>query len=100
MTPMTRSPTPPPICAGCGDDLTDAEVFGVCRRQVFDVAPPPPRPYVTEHRVQSRTCGGCGTTTEATAPAVASGRVQYGPGVKARGAWVAGAPLPPGEGGG
>src|SRR6185312_7293767 len=74
----------PPVCAGCGDDLADAEVFGVCRRQVFDVAPPPPRPYVTEHRVQSRTCGGCGTTTEATAPGVASGRVQYGPGVKAR----------------
>ena len=44
----------------------DAEVFGVCRRQVFDVPPPPPRPYVTEHRVQSRTCGGCGTVTEAT----------------------------------
>ena len=51
----------PPVCAGCGDDLADAEVFGVCRRQVFDVPPPPPRPYVTEHRVQSRTCGGCGT---------------------------------------
>ena len=59
----------PPVCAGCGDDLADAEVFGVCRRQVFDVPPSPPRPYVTEHRVQSRTCGGCGTTTEATAPA-------------------------------
>ena len=65
----------PPVCAGCGGDLADAEVFGVCRRQVFDVPPPPPRPYVTEHRVQSRTCGGCGTTTEATAPGVASGRV-------------------------
>ena len=71
----------PSVCAGCGDDLADAEVFGVCRRQVFDVPPAPPRPYVTEHRVQSRTCGGCGTTTEATAPGVASGRVQYGPGV-------------------
>ena len=78
----------PPVCAGCGEDLADAEVFGVCRRQVFDVPPPPPRPYVTEHRVQSRTCGGCGTVTEATAPAVASGRVQYGPGVKARAAWL------------
>src|SRR4249920_1992108 len=78
----------PPVCAGCGADLADAEVFGVCRRQVFDVLPPPPRPYVTEHRVQSRTCGGCGTTTEATVPGVASGRVQYGPGVKARAAWL------------
>jgi len=78
----------PPVCAGCGDDLADAEVFGVSRRQVFDVPPPPPRPYVTEHRVQSRTCAACGATTEATAPAGASGRVQYGPGVTARAAWL------------
>ena len=78
----------PPVCAGCGADLADAEVFGVCRHQVVDVPPPPPRPYVVEHRVQSRTCAGCGTTTEASAPAVASGRVQYGPGVTARAAWL------------
>ena len=76
------------MCAGCGDGLIDAEVFGVCRHQVVDLPPPPPRPYVTEHRVQSRTCGGCGTVTEASAPGVASGRVQYGPGVKARAAWL------------
>ena len=67
----------PPVCAGCGEDLADAEVFGVCRRQVFDVPPPPPRPYVTEHRVQSRTCGGCGTVdrgdrTRASRPAGSS----------------------------
>src|SRR6266566_6330468 len=78
----------PPVCAGCGQDLAGAEIFGVCRHQVFDVPPPPPRPYVTEHRVQSRTCGGCGTVTEARAPGFASGRVQYGPGVKARAAWL------------
>jgi transposase len=76
----------PPVCAGCGDGLADADIFGVCRHQVVDLPPPPPRPYVTEHRVQSRTCAGCGTVTEATAPAVATGRVQYGPGVKARAA--------------
>ena len=78
----------PSVCAGCGDGLIDAEVFGMCRHQVVDLPPPPPRPYVTEHRVQSRTCGGCGTVTEASAPGVASGRVQYGPGVKARAAWL------------
>src|SRR5438046_8839639 len=78
----------PPVCAGCGDGLADAEVFGVCRHQVVDLPPPPPRPYVTEHRVQSRICRGCRTVTEATAPAGASGRVQYGPGVKARAAWL------------
>jgi transposase len=78
----------PPLCAGCGQDLAGAEMFGVCRHQVFDVPPPPPRPYVTEHRAVAKTCGWCGTTTEATVPGVASGRVQYGPGVRARAAWL------------
>jgi transposase len=78
----------PAVCAGCGEGLADAAVFGVCRHQVFDVAQPPPRPYVTEYRAVSKTCGGCGTTTEATVPGLASGRVQYGPGVKARAAWL------------
>src|SRR5512144_3296733 len=27
----------PPVCAGCGADLADAEIFGVCRHQVVDV---------------------------------------------------------------
>jgi transposase len=34
----------PPVCAGCGAGLADAEVFAVCRGQVVDVAPAPPRP--------------------------------------------------------
>jgi transposase len=55
---------------------------------VFDVPPPPPRPYVTEHRAVAKTCRGCGTTTEATVPGVASGRVQYGPALKARATWL------------
>jgi transposase len=78
----------PSVCAGCGDDLADAAVFGVCRHQVFDIPPPPPRPYVVEHRVVAKTCGGCGAVTAARAPGSASGRVQYGPGVKARAAWL------------
>lgn len=68
----------PPVCAGCGNDLADAEIFGVCRHQVFDVPPLPPRPYITEHRAVAKTCGGYGTTTEAQVPGLASGRVQYG----------------------
>jgi transposase len=43
----------------------------------------------------AKTRGGCGTTTEAAVPGVASGRVQYGPGVTARAAWLARAHFPP-----
>ncbi|MGH3930761.1 MAG: IS66 family transposase [Pseudonocardiaceae bacterium] len=78
----------PGTCLGCGAGLDDAEVFAVCRHQVVDTPPQPPRPHVSEHQVQSRTCQGCGTLTEATAPGFASGRVQYGPRVKARAAWL------------
>src|SRR3979490_2709940 len=29
----------PPVCAGCGDGLADAEVFGVCGHQGVDLPP-------------------------------------------------------------
>jgi transposase len=32
----------PPVCAGCGEGLADAEIFGVCRHQIFDVPRPSP----------------------------------------------------------
>ena len=46
------------------------------------------RPHVVEHRVVARTCGACGTTTEGPTGGVPAGRVQYGPGVGARAAWL------------
>jgi transposase len=73
----------PPECGCCGADLADATVFGMSKRQVFEVAPPPP-PKVIEYQVISKTCPGCGTVTVGTAPSGAGGRVQWGPGVKAR----------------
>jgi transposase len=79
---------PPVCCGGCGLDLADAEVFGVQRRQVVDVPEPAPKPVVTEYRVQSKACGACGSVTEGAAPGGAGSRVQYGPGVKARLAWL------------
>jgi transposase len=85
----------PPVCVGCGNGLADAETFGVCRHQVFDIPPPPPRPYVTEHRAVAKTCGGCGTVTEAKVPGIASGRVRYGPRVTARAVWLTCAHLLP-----
>jgi transposase len=78
---------PPSCCAGCGNALADAAVFAMNRHQVVDV-PEPPKPHVTEYQVQSRACAGCGTVTEGRSPAGAGGRVQYGPGVKARAAWL------------
>ena len=45
-------------CEDCGTDLTNAPVARVERRQVTDITPPPP-PYVTEHRIITRTCPCC-----------------------------------------
>ena len=75
----------PGCCGGCGADVSGAAVVGVQRRQVVELpAPLPPR--VTEYRLVSRACAGCGKTATASAPALVTGRVQYGPGVLARAA--------------
>lgn len=79
---------PPAACGGCGRDLTHAPVFAEQRRQVLDIPPVPPRPHVTEHRIQSKACTDCGCVTEAEAPGDACGRAAYGPRVKARAAWL------------
>jgi transposase len=78
----------PRACGGCGAHLGDAPVFDERRHQVFDTPAPPPRPHVTEHRIVAKTCAGCGTTTVGDIPAWAQGRVQYGPGIAARAAWL------------
>jgi hypothetical protein len=67
----------PDTCCGCGGSPAVAPVFDERRHQVFDVPPPPPRPEVTEYRIVSRTCVGCGTTTVGQIPAWARGPVQY-----------------------
>lgn len=72
----------PGCCGDCGADLSGAPVIGMSRRQVTDVAPPPP-PRVTEYQILTRACPGC---TARTAPAGVAGRTQYGPGVLARAA--------------
>jgi len=75
----------PGCCGDCGADLSGAPVIGMSRRQVTDVAPPPP-PRVTEYQILTRACPGCAARTAATAPAGVAGRTQYGPGVLARAA--------------
>jgi transposase len=76
----------PDQCGGCGYGLGDAPAAAEHKRQVFEAPPPPPRPVVTEYRVQARVCPVCGTTTIGQAPGFASGRAQYGPGVHAHAA--------------
>lgn len=69
---------PPAECAACGAGLGTEPVLGEEKRQVFD-APEPPRPKVTQYRLQKKACPCCGAVTAGTAPGGAAGRVQYGP---------------------
>ncbi len=73
----------PARCGGCAADLAGAPEFSRQRRQVVELAPPP-RATVTEYRVVSLVCPCCAVVTAGQAPAGVTGRVQYGPGVKAR----------------
>jgi transposase len=73
----------PARCGGCAADLAGAPEFSRQRRQVIEL-PPPPKAKVTEYRVVSLVCPCCAAVTAGQAPAGVTGRVQYGPGVKAR----------------
>ena len=73
----------PTRCGGCAADLAGAPEFSRQRRQVIEL-PPPPAAKVTEYRVVSLVCACCTAVTAGAAPAGVTGRVQYGPGVKAR----------------
>jgi transposase len=73
----------PARCGRCDTDLGGASEFSRQRRQVFEL-PPPPKVKVSEYRVVSLVCPCCTAVTVGEAPAGVSGRVQYGPGVKAR----------------
>jgi transposase len=74
----------PGACTGCGGGVGDAPVFGIQKRQVFEASSPPP-PRVIEFVVVARVCPGCGVVNVGRAPGWAAGRVQWGPGVAARG---------------
>jgi transposase len=69
-------------CGDCGSDLSGAPVARVERRQVTDIAPPPP-PHVTEYRIITRTCPRCAATPSGLAPQGVPARAQYGPRVLA-----------------
>ena len=77
----------PQACDGCGRWLCRAPVVSVEARQVFDL--PPVALRVVEHRLQHRRCR-CGVVTMAAVPAGVGGPVQYGPRVRAIGAYLVG----------
>jgi transposase len=77
----------PERCGGCGAGLRRAPVTSVEKRQVFDLAEP--RMQVSEHQLQHRRCR-CGHTTTATAPTAVAAPAQYGPRVRAIGAYLVG----------
>ena len=88
--PDEKIPCRPGSCGNCAGDLAGAKVFARQRRQVIDL-PPPPEPYVTEYLVESLLCGSCGEVTCGEAPDGVAGRLQYGPGAKARMVYLRGA---------
>jgi transposase len=77
----------PGACRGCGASLRKAPVTSVEKRQVFDL--PEVELTVIEHQLQHRSCR-CGTLTMATAPTGVGAPAQYGPRVRAIGAYLVG----------
>src|SRR5664279_1209451 len=70
----------PSCCVSCGEDLGDAPVEGIERRQVFDT--PDPIIITTEHRSVRRRCP-CGTLNRGVFPREATAPTSYGPNVRA-----------------
>jgi transposase len=70
----------PICCVSCGDDLGDAPIDGIERRQVFDT--PDPVIIVIEHRSIRRRCS-CGRLNTGAFPREATAPTSYGPNVRA-----------------
>lgn len=68
----------PSACAGCETPLIEVPVSVVRRRQVFDLAEPPP-PQVIEYAADVKCCPGCGKTAIGSFPAGVESAAQYGP---------------------
>lgn len=77
----------PEACGGCGTSLQRAAVTSVEIRQVFDL--PPVALRVTEHQIQHRACR-CGAVSMAAVPDGVNAPAQYGPRVRAIGAYLVG----------
>jgi transposase len=78
----------PAECGRCGADLTGQPAARTERRQVRDIAPPPP-PRVTEYRKITKVCPCYRALTAGVVPAAITGRAAYGPEAKAQAANLA-----------
>lgn len=76
----------PGACCVCGQDLSGIMSPGYERRQVYDL--PEIRIRVTEHRSQTVCCPCCGSRVTGAFPEGVTQPTQYGPGVKALGAYL------------
>lgn len=83
----------PQSCRLCGLSLAGSKVARTERRQVHDL--PPQRIEVTEHQVQTRVCGRCGTQNRGEFPPHIKAPVQYGEGVRSVAAYLLGYQLLP-----
>jgi hypothetical protein len=84
----TETLSPPGVCPGCGEDLSDAPDAGMSWAQVWDILP------ITLEKVHyllpRRRCRCCGTTATAVLPYGAAGTVSYGPNINAAAILLAG----------
>ena len=74
------------ICPNCQQDLSEAMVERVVKRQVFDL--PPLRLHVREHQAQVKVCPCCRQRSRALFPAGVKAPTQYGANVLAHAAYL------------
>ncbi len=63
-------------CPDCHHSLLSSPLFGIVKRQVFDI--PPPKIEVTEHQAEIKYCTCCSKTVKAAFPSDVRAPVQYG----------------------
>ena len=63
-------------CPDCHHSLLPSPLFGIVKRQVFDI--PPPKIEVTEHQAEIKYCTCCNKTVTAVFPSDVRAPVQYG----------------------
>ncbi|UOY92324.1 IS66 family transposase [Ectobacillus sp. JY-23] len=84
--PDHRCVHPVTTCAGCGTSFKDVPPKRHIIRQVFDI--PPLSIEVTQHEAEVKSCPCCRSLQEAEFPAHVKRPVQYGPRLRALGAYL------------